>query len=261
MKWVVVDDYQQLSVSAAKMLLDTLDLQPDLVLGLPTGRTPEGMYGNLVAACSRRYHCFGDVTTFNLDEYVGIPPEHPGSYYSYMKRHLFDHVDIDPRHVNIPDGMATRVRAEHPELSFDETLEVECQRYEVTIHDAGGIDLTFLGLGRNGHIGFNEPGTSFDSRTHVIRLSESTRIANADLFADGHVPERAITMGIGTILESRAIVLMASGAAKAEAVRTLSESEPDSRFPASGLKNHGNTTVLVDRAAAAHLDGIEFAIG
>lgn len=253
MKWVVVENYAALSATAARVLLDTIAKKPDAVLALPTGRTPEGMYANVVSACVGKGRCFRDVSTFNLDEYVGIPPEHPGSYFSYMKRHLFDHVDIDPEKVNIPDGLASRVRIEHPELSLDEALQVECAWYEENIRKAGGIDLTFLGLGRNGHIGFNEPGTAFESRTHVIRLSESTRIANADLFADGTVPERAITMGIGTILDSRAIVLMASGSAKAAAVKTLAESNPDPGFPASGLKHHRDVTVLVDSAASALL--------
>src|SRR5687768_6825429 len=253
MKWVVVEDYAGLSATAARILLDTIAQKREAVLALPTGRTPEGMYANVVSACVGKGRCFRDVTTFNLDEYVGIPAEHPGSYFSYMKRHLFDHVDIDPRKVNIPDGLASRVRTGQPRLTLDEALGIECARYEEKIRNAGGIDLTFLGLGRNGHIGFNEPGTPFDSRTHVIRLSESTRIANSDLFADSPVPERAITMGIGTILDSRAIVLMASGSAKAAAVNTFAESSPDPAFPASGLRSHRDVTVLVDSAASAFL--------
>lgn len=253
MKWIVVDDYAELSARAARHMLDAVAARPAAVLGLPTGRTPVGMYARAVAECRGKYCCFRDVRTFNLDEYVGIPPEHPGSYRTYMKQHLVDHVDLDPSNVHIPDGLAARIRSRRPGISFDEALGLECEHYEEEIGEAGGLDLTFLGLGRNGHIGFNEPGTAFDSRTHVIRLSEGTRVANADLFADGSVPERAITMGIGTIMDSRALVLMASGAAKADAVARLAESRPTAEFPASALCNHAEVIVLVDRPAAAKL--------
>lgn len=253
MKWIVVSDYDELSARAARRMLEAVETRPDVVLGLPTGRTPVGMYARAVAECRSRYRCFRGVRTFNLDEYVGIPPEHPGSYSTYMKKHLIEHVDLDPGNVHILDGMAARVRSQHPGISLDEALLLECQRYEEEIREAGGLDLTFLGLGRNGHIGFNEPGTHFDSRTHVIRLSEATRIANAELFADGRVPERAITMGIGTILDSGAVVLMASGASKTSAVARLAESGPATEFPASALVSHDDVTVLVDAAAASEL--------
>src|SRR5687768_1416956 len=246
MKWLLVGNYEELSARAATLMLDAVRSRPDVVLGLPTGRTPLGMYRRVIAECQKTYSCFRDVRTFNLDEYVGIPPEHPGSYYSYMKQHLFDHLDVRPENVHIPEGIAARIRRQHPEPEFDEALRLECERYENELRKAGGLQLTFLGLGQNGHIGFNEPGTPFDSRTHVIRLSESTRIANADLFADGHVPEQAITIGIGTILESRQIVLMASGSSKASTVARLSLENPSPDFPASALKTHANVTVLVD---------------
>ena len=243
MKWEVVANYDELSARAARLLLDTVSRKRDAVLGLPTGRTPIGMYNRVVEECGRKYHCFRDVRTFNLDEYVGIPREHPGSYYAYMKQHLFDRVDLQPENVHLPAAQA----------DDDETLRRECARYEEKLRTAGGLDVTFLGLGRNGHIGFNEPGTPFDSRTHVIELTESTRIANADLFEDGHVPERAVTMGIGTILESRTVVLMASGKSKVEAVAELQERGPHVEFPASALKNHPDVIVLVDQDAAKGL--------
>src|SRR5207302_570810 len=138
---------------------------PRAVLGLPTGRTPVGMYERVVAKCSREYHCFRDVVTFNLDEYGGISCEHPGSYCTYMRRHLFNHVDLDRNNAHIPDGAA-------PDLA------AECARYERDIAEAGGLGLTFLGLGQNGYIGFNEPGTPFTSRTRVVELTQSTRVAN-----------------------------------------------------------------------------------
>lgn len=253
MRWERVEDYDALSTRAAERLLDRISSQPDAVLGLPTGRTPIGMYASVVQECARAYRCFREARTFNLDEYVGIPPHHPGSYFSYMRRHLFDHVDLRREHIHIPDGTAGPVRALRPHLSFEEALQLECELYEQELRHAGSLDLTFLGLGRNGHIGFNEPGTSFQSRTHVIRLSESTRVANAELFADGSVPERAITMGIATILESRAIVLLASGNSKVQAVARLFAGEVSVQFPASALKLHQDVTVLVDRAAAGHL--------
>ena len=203
-----------------------------MVLGLPTGRTPVGMYDRVIAECSREYHCFSDVTTFNLDEYAGIPREHPGSYCTYMKQHLFDHVDLDPANTHIPRGDAP-------------DLDAECNRYEAEIAAAGHLGLTFLGLGQNGHIGFNEPGTPFPSRTRVVELSHSTRVANADLFADHKVPTHAITIGIGTILESKRIVLLASGESKRDALARLRSGEVNEEFPASVLWKHPDVTVLV----------------
>jgi glucosamine-6-phosphate deaminase len=214
------------------MLLQTIREEPSAVLGLPTGRTPIGMYEAVVRACSSRYHCFRDVVTFNLDEYVGVPAGHPGSYAAFMRRHLFSHVDIDPANVHIPHGTAA-------------DLAAECRRYDAEIAAAGGISLTFLGLGRNGHIGFNEPGTPFDSHTRVVELTESTRHANADLFPDGHVPRQAITMGIGTILQSRRIVLLVAGSGKEEAIARLQSGEVSEDFPASALWRHPDVTVLV----------------
>ncbi|HVT03962.1 MAG TPA: glucosamine-6-phosphate deaminase, partial [Thermoanaerobaculia bacterium] len=174
-----------------------------------------------------------------------IPREHPASYYSYMKSHLFAHVDIDPRNVHLPDATAG---SDSDDLSV--RLEQSCLAYEAAIRKARGLELTFLGLGSNGHIGFNEPGASFDSRTHVVQLAESTRRANARYFRDGVVPEKAITMGIRTILESRRIVLLASGQTKREAVKRLRAGRIDESFPASALHTHGDVTVLVDQAAA-----------
>jgi glucosamine-6-phosphate deaminase len=231
MNWQSFDSADSLAVHAASLLLGAIRANPRAVLGLPTGRTPIGMYRRVVQECSREYHCFREATTFNLDEYVGVPPEHPGSYATYMREHLFDHVDIDRRNTHIPNGGAP-------------DLDVECRRYERELADAGGLHLTFLGLGRNGHIGFNEPGTPFDSRTRVVELTQSTRHANADLFPDGHVPSHAITMGIATILESRRIVLLAAGSGKEEAIARLRSGDVSEAFPASALWRHGDVTVL-----------------
>src|SRR5947207_2648588 len=212
MNWETVADYAALSQRAAEMLLAGIRRDPRLVLGLPTGRTPVGMYERVVAECAREYHCFRDGTTFNLDEYVGPSRE----YRRFMKRNLFDHIDIDPANAHIPDGAAP-------------DLDAECARYERAIAAAGGLGLTFLGLGGNGHIAFNEPGTPFASRTRVVELSQHTRAANAT------PSTHAITMGIGTILESRQIVLLAGGTNKRAAIERLRSGEVSEALPASAL--------------------------
>ena len=243
MIWETLPSYDALSQRAASILLDAIRNDPRAALGVPTGRTPMGMYDRVIAACSRQYHCFREVITFNLDEYVGIPREHPGSYCAFMKQHLFDHVDLDPARTHIPDGMAA-------------DPDAECARYERRIATAGGLDLTFLGLGSNGHIAFNEPGTPFDSRTRVVALTPSTRQANESQFAGGDVPTRAITMGIGTILQSRRIVLLAGGKNKHDAIARLQSGEQSIEFPASALWSHEDVLVLVDRTSSARRDRV-----
>lgn len=231
MQWRAFESAAAMSEHAAELLLDAIRTNPRIVLGLPTGRTPIGMYERVVRECEREYHCFRDVTTFNLDEYVGVAPEHPGSYATYMQQHLFAHVDLQPEQSHLPHGMAA-------------DLDAECARYEREIRDAGGLALTFLGLGRNGHIGFNEPGTPFDARTRVVTLTESTRKANAEFFHDGDVPTQAITMGIATILESQRIVLLVAGHEKEHALQRLRSAALDIDFPASALWTHRDVTVL-----------------
>jgi glucosamine-6-phosphate deaminase len=230
MNWETLPNHDILSDRAVEILLEAILRNPRSVLGLPTGRTPVKMYESAVAACGRAYHCFRDVVTFNLDEYVGIERMHPGSYFTFMKQHFFDSIDIDPANAHIPNGAATDVDA-------------ECARYERDITAAGGLDLTFLGLGSNGHIAFNEPGTCFDSRTRSVTLTESTRAANASLF-EGNLPTHAITMGIATILESKSIVLLASGEKKRGAIERLRRGEISEEFPASALWKHPDVTVL-----------------
>ena len=250
MRWETVRDAGELAERAARRLLAAIEESPAAVLGLPTGTTPVGMYRRVVAACSARPGCFSRVTTFNLDEYAALPPGHPSSYRSFMEKHLFTHVDLSPERTHLPDGTAAAVRRENPGLDLEEALAVECLRYERAIAEAGGLSLTVLGLGVNGHIAFNEPGSHHDSRTRVVELAAATRRANAPHFPGEHVPRRAITMGIGTLLESRALVLLASGTGKAEAVDRLRSRAVSEAFPASALHAHPDVTVLVDRAAA-----------
>lgn len=232
---------QEMSRWAAERIIETVRTRPSLVLGLATGSTPEGIYRELVEDHRINGTSYKHVVTFNLDEYVGLKPDHPNSYHTYMKTRLFDHLDFLPQRTHIPDGNAA-------------DLAEECRQYEKHISRFGGIDLQLLGIGRNGHIGFNEPGTAFDTRTHVVRLTESTRKANARFFhRKEEVPTHAITMGIASILSSRQILLLATGRAKAEALRRLIEGPVHPDFPASALKQHPDVTVLADASACRYL--------
>lgn len=249
MRWIVEPDHESLSHFAAGVLLDQVRDVPESRLGLPTGSTPARMYEIAARRCRERYLCFAHVETWNLDEYVGIDSSHPSSYRTYMREKFFRHVDIDLDRTHIPSGDPAILQKRFPAATFDEALLLECQRYEGLVREAP-LDLTILGVGRNGHIGFNEPGTPFDSPTHVVLLDESTRIANAPWFPDGCVPERAITMGPSTILTSRRILLLASGSSKREVVEKLREGVVDESIPASVLHRHDDVTVVVDIEAA-----------
>lgn len=236
----IFDTYSELSQRAADIVADLIQRLENPVLGLPTGGTPEGFYAALV----RRQAEFDRLTTFNLDEYVGLPKEHAQSYYSYMKARLFDYLPLQPQRIHLPNGEAT-------------DAEAECHRYEEAIRAAGGIDLMILGLGHNGHIGFNEPGTPWESRTRRVSLAEVTRQANARFFASHEeVPKEALTMGIGTILEARQIIVLASGESKAQIIHRTLVGEPSLAVPATALRGHGNVTFLIDRAAAALLEPV-----
>lgn len=247
-EWKLVDDYDTLSRDAASILLDAVDDNRSLRLGLPTGSTPVGMYREIVRFCDSRYHCFRDVVTFNLDEYVGLPRTDPGSYFSFMKQNLFDHVDIDPSNTHVPWGDPEHLSRLHSS-DLEKALAEECRRYERLIESEGGIDLMFLGLGANAHIAFNEPGTSLDSETHVIELDETTVKANARYFPDRDVPRLAITMGIATILSARKIILLASGETKREAIEALRTGVVSEDVPASALHRHQDVLVICDRSA------------
>lgn len=239
MRLVIVGNYDELSRRAAGMVAKTVRRKADLVMGLATGGTPEGCYRQLVHMHRERGLSFAKVNTFNLDEYVGLPPTHEQSYRRYMDRNLFDLVDINKENIHFLDAL-TQMPHE------------DCERYERAITALGGIDLQLLGIGSNGHIAFNEPGSSFDSRTRVITLSEQTRRDNARFFRSfEEVPRQALTMGIATILEARALLLLASGAGKAEAVARSVEGPIDESVPASVLRTHGEYTMILDREAAS----------
>lgn len=240
---IVKDDYDAVSAEAAQLVVDRLLTKPDLVLGLATGSSPVGLYGELIRRCRDDGLDFTKITTFNLDEYVGLPPDHSQSYHRFMREQLFDHMSLDPRHVHIPNGMAM-------------DIEAHCAWYEERIVAAGGIDLQILGIGANGHIAFNEPGSSLGSRTRVKTLTRETREANARFFGSAEeVPRYAVTMGIGTIMEARELLMIVTGEAKAEALRAACEGPLTAMVPASMIQMHRKAYVIVDRAAASLLSG------
>ncbi|SPJ24528.1 glucosamine-6-phosphate deaminase [Palleronia abyssalis] len=243
MEIVPCPDRQRAVALTARLIEARLRAKPNLVLGLATGRTMEEVYAHLVASGVSFAHC----TTFNLDEYVGLPPDDPNSYISYMRHHLFDHVDIDPARANLPDGMA-------PDLTAAGAA------YEARIAEAGGIDLQLLGIGESGHIGFNEPLSALRSRTRDKILTPTTRGQNAGMFGgdSSAVPKRALTMGVGTILDSRELVLLASGASKAKVVARAVEGPLTARISASAIQMHTCCKVVVDADAAAELEDIEY---
>lgn len=227
------------TVYVAALVESLVTRESNPVLGLATGSTPVNLYRQLVEFY-RQGLSFSHVTSINLDEYVGLPGDHPQSYRHFMQHHLFDHIDVPAAQTYVPNGMAAN-------------LEQECQRYDAIL-DAHPIDLQILGIGRNGHIGFNEPDISLKTRTHAIDLTEDTIRANARFFADaGQVPTRAITMGIQSILQAKSIVLMAFGTDKAEAVQRALSGEVSTEVPASFLQMHPHVTFVLDDAAASLL--------
>jgi len=241
MRFSVLADYEELSREAARLIARQLLEKPSSVLALPTGDTPIGMYQGLVRLHREGLVDFSQVTAFNLDEYLGIPQDHPQSFTSFMHRHLWDQVNLKKERVHIP-------------ASLPEDPEGECARYESLIQEAGGIDLAVLGLGENGHIAFNEPGTPFGSLTHVAELSEETRRAEAVRFGGlENVPHRAITMGIRTIMNARELLLLVSGEEKAEVLSRALKGPVTPEVPASVLQLHPALTVLADRTAASRL--------
>lgn len=236
------DDEDTLASALATLVLETIVATPSLVLGLPTGRTPVALYRELRERSRGDRIDWSRVRTFNLDEFAGVSSADPGSYRAFMQAELFDHVSIDPANVGMLDGTA-------PDLT------AECRRYDTAIAAAGGIDVQILGIGANGHIGFNEPADGLCARTHIAELQQGSREANAHLFGgDWHaVPERALSMGMATILGAKRIVLMATGAEKAAAVAGMIEGLITPRLPASFLQVHPGVTVMLDAAASVRL--------
>ncbi len=241
MRVIETEDYEAMSLEAASLIAAQIREKPDCVLGLATGSTVIGAYERLQEWHRAGQLCFAGVRTVNLDEYLGLAPEHCQSYHSYMRRRLFDGVDIDPANTFLPDGTAA------------DPWE-ECRRYDRLLREMGGQDLQLLGLGHNGHIGFNEPGEEFVLPTHVVELAESTVRANSRLFSSvDEVPRRAITMGIGGIMGARRVVVAVSGEDKAEAVELAFAGPVTPRVPASILMLHRDVTLVGDRAALARL--------
>ena len=238
----ILQDPQTVARAVARRVVDALDAKPNLVLGLPTGRTPLLLYQELVRLGKEGRADFSSVTTFNLDEFHTVAATNPGSYRSFMQRHLFDHVAIDPARINFLNGAARDAGD-------------ECCRYETAIEHAGGLDLLILGIGTNGHIGFNEPGDGLTARTHKVTLRPETRRSNASLFGGDPeaVPAEALSMGMGTILDAKSVILIATGERKASCVAQLVTGPITTHLPASFLQLHGDVEIVLDQAAGAKL--------
>jgi len=241
MRIVVVDNYEEMSKRAALMITSQVMLKPDSVLGLATGDTPLGMYKELIKLYNKREVDFKEVRTFNLDEYYGIDKENPQSYYNYMNTNLFNTINIARKNINMPDGMAKDV-------------DSSCVNYENKIKELGGIDMQVLGIGGNGHIGFNEPDVNFEAETHLVNLDEETIEANSRFFKSiKDVPVKAISMGIKTIMSSKKIILLANGLNKAKAIEKAVNGKINPSIPASILQLHNDVTIIIDKKAASSL--------
>jgi glucosamine-6-phosphate deaminase len=240
MEVIVLPAAQDVAATAADIIARLVARKPEAVLGLATGASVKDVYAALVRAHRERALDFSRVTTFNLDEYVGLSRSHPGSFAAFMEEHLFSRVNAD------------RGRVFFPPTEGDD-LARSCGRFEERIRAAGGIDLQLLGIGRDGHLGFNEPTSSLASRTRIKTLTEATRDANRSAFAEADVPRHVVTMGIATILDARHCLLVADGSAKADAVARMVEGPLSAMVPASALQLHPHATIVVDEPAAAKL--------
>lgn len=239
---VLKSDAEEVGREAARLVANAIQIKPTAVLGLATGNTPLGLYQHLVELHRAGQLDFSRVTTFNLDEYLGLSPAHPQSFHCFMKSHFFAKVNVPASNIHIPDG------------TISGNYDAYCGEYEQSIRRAGGIDLQILGIGRNGHIGFNEPTSSLASRTRLKALSRETLEDNRKFFAtDEEMPKCAITMGIGTILETRRILLLATGESKAAAVAKAIEGPITASVSASALQLHPDVTFIIDEAAASLL--------
>ncbi|WP_010284688.1 glucosamine-6-phosphate deaminase [Bacillus timonensis] len=242
MKVVAVKNFEEMSQFAAAMISYQVKEKPNSVLGLATGGTVVGTYKELIKDHGQNKTSYENIHTVNLDEYLGIEKDHPNSYHHFMMDNLFSHINITKDNIHIPDGLAT-------------DYEEESKKYEKVISDLGGVDLQLLGIGVNGHIGFNEPGTPFQSVTHVVELEESTRQANMRFFNSiEEVPTHAITMGISTIMKSKKILLLVSGKTKADILEKVINKDITERIPATVLKNHPDVTIIADEEALSLVD-------
>ncbi|MCL1092333.1 glucosamine-6-phosphate deaminase [Shewanella kaireitica] len=246
MQIVILKDSAAVAAYGANIFIKQLQKRSHSVLGLATGSTPVSLYQQLIEATKAGNISFSNATTFNLDEYLGLAGSHPQSYRYFMKQQLFDHIDIDQANTHVPPGDAA-----NPITA--------CQGYEQQIKAAGGIDIQLLGIGRNGHIGFNEPSSGLMSRTRVKTLTKATIDDNARFFdADEYQPHLSITMGIGTIMDAKKVVLLATGANKAEAIKATVEGPLTAACPASALQMHKDVVLVIDEAAAASLSDCDF---
>ena len=242
MKIYKAKDYKDMSRKAANIISAQVIMKPNGVLGLATGSTPIGTYDQLVEWYNKEDLDFSEVTTVNLDEYKGLPRTNDQSYYYFMHQHLFDRVNIDPERTNVPNGM-------------EPDAEKECGRYEELIRSLGGVDLQLLGLGHNGHIGFNEPGEAFEKETHCVDLTESTIEANKRFFASADdVPKQAYTMGIKTIMQAKKILIVVNGENKADIVERAFFGPVTPEVPASILQLHNDVTLVGDEEALAKIE-------
>ena len=238
MEVFVLKDYEEVSKKAFEVMKSVVSAKLDAVLGLATGSTPLGLYRNMIQDHQENQTSYAQCQSFNLDEYVGLPRDHKESYYTFMHTNLFSGIDIKEENVHLPYGDS----------------KADCEAYEKAMENVH-VDIQVLGIGGNGHIGFNEPGTAFDEETHIVTLTEKTRQDNARFF-DGdinQVPTHAITMGIATIMKAGKILLIATGANKADAVAAMINKAPSTDCPASVLQNHKDVVVVLDEAAAAKL--------
>lgn len=248
MRVIIVKDYEEMSKEAAKIVKELIIRKPDCVLGLATGSTPVGLYKELVRMHKEEGLDFSKVKTFNLDEYYGLPPNHPQSYRYFMDVNLFNGINIKKENTHVPDGTVKK-----------EEIEEYCKRYEEMIKEAGGIDLQVLGIGGDGHIAFNEPGSPIYSRTRLVALDEQTIKDNSRFFEKiEDVPKFALTMGVGTILEAKEILFLANGIKKAEVVAKAIEGPVTSQITASALQLHPRVTAIIDEEAASKLKRIEY---
>jgi glucosamine-6-phosphate deaminase len=246
MEVIIQPTPKEASNIAANMVASHLQDKPSTVLGLATGSTPVSLYKELIERHSKGDLDFSKVTTFNLDEYVGLSAEHSSSYKSFMHENLFKHINIPKDNINIPDGMTSDIHS-------------YCLEYERKIEEAGGIDIQILGIGTDGHIGFNEPTSSLSSKTRIKTLTERTRADNAGFFADDEkVPSHVITMGIGTILSSKICIVLAFGEKKAQAVMDMIEGPVTAMVPGSALQLHEHVKIIIDEPAASKLEKGEY---